>query len=50
MGPEEGHKDDQRAGAPLLWRDAEGAAVLQPREEKALERLHHGLVVFKRSL
>ena len=32
-GPEEGHKDDQRAGAPLLRRQAEGFGLVQPGEE-----------------
>ena len=34
--PEESHEDEQRAGAPLLWGQAERAGVLQPREEKAV--------------
>ena len=34
-GPEEGHKDDQRAAAPPLQRQAEGAGRVQPGEEKA---------------
>ena len=34
-GPEEGHRDDQGAGAPLLQRQAEGAVLVQPAEEKA---------------
>ena len=33
--PEEGHEDDQRAGAPLLWGQAERVGVAQPGEEKA---------------
>jgi len=36
-GLEEGHKDDQRAGAPPLWGQGEGAGALQPGEEKTLE-------------
>jgi len=36
MGPEKGHKDDQRAGAPLLRGQAEGVRSVQPAEEKAL--------------
>lgn len=28
------HKGDPRAGAPLLWRQAERAGVVQPVEEK----------------
>jgi len=31
-GPEEGHKDDQRAGAPLLRRQPEGFGLVQPGE------------------
>ncbi|SGA33987.1 Uncharacterised protein [Chlamydia abortus] len=34
-GPEEGHKDDQGAGAPPLRGQAEGAGLIQPGEEKA---------------
>ena len=34
--PEEGHKADQRAGAPPLQGQAERAGAFQPREEKAL--------------
>ena len=37
-GPEEGHKDDQRAGALPLRRQAEGAGLFQPGEEKASGR------------
>jgi len=33
-GPEEGHKDDQRAGAPPLQRQVEGTGLIQPAEEK----------------
>ena len=36
VGPEEGHKDDQRAGAPLLWGKAERVGVVQPGGQKAL--------------
>lgn len=32
--PEEGHKDDQRARALLLQRQAEGVGVIQPEEER----------------
>ncbi|GAB0192676.1 hypothetical protein GRJ2_001732900 [Grus japonensis] len=31
-----GHEADRRAGAPLLWRQAERVGVVQPGEEKAL--------------
>ena len=34
-GPEESHEDEQRAGAPPLGRQAEGAG-LQPGEKKAV--------------
>ncbi|GAB0197979.1 hypothetical protein GRJ2_002263300 [Grus japonensis] len=30
-----GHGDDPRAGAPLLWRQAERVGIVQPEEEKA---------------
>ena len=36
-GLEEGHKDDQRAGAPPLQGHTERAEALQPAEEKASE-------------
>jgi len=32
VGAVEGHKDDQRAGAPLLWRNVEVAELVQPGE------------------
>ena len=35
-GPEQGHEDSPRAGAPLLRGQAEGAGAVQPGEEKAL--------------
>jgi len=28
-GPEEGHEDDERSGAPLIWRQAERAGLVQ---------------------
>ena len=34
-GPEEGHKDDKKDGAPLLCGKAERIWVIQPGEEKA---------------
>jgi len=46
-GLEEGHKDDQRAGAPILWRQAEGAGLIQSREKKAAGWPHYSLPVFK---
>ncbi|KAJ7411287.1 rna-directed dna polymerase from mobile element jockey-like [Pitangus sulphuratus] len=33
-GSEEGNEDTQRAGVPLLWRQAERAGVFQPGEKK----------------
>ena len=50
MCPEEGHEDDQRAGAPLLQRQAEGAGLVKSGEEKAVGRTHCDLPVLKRSL
>jgi len=47
MGPEEGHKDNQKAGAPLLWRQAEGVELVQPEKEKDPGRPRYGLPVFK---
>lgn len=34
MSPKESHKDDQRVGAALLRRQAQGAGVAQPEEEQ----------------
>ena len=39
-GPEESNEDKQRAGAPLLWRQAEGIGLVQPGKEKAVGRPH----------
>jgi len=49
-GSEEGHEDDQGAGAPPLQRQAEGTGLVHPGEEKAERRLHCSLPVFKRDL
>jgi len=49
-GPEEGHEDDQRAGASPLRRQAEGAGLVHPGEEKAVSRPHWSLPVLKRGL
>ena len=38
-GPEEGHKNDQKAGASPLQRQAEGDGFVQPGEEKAASDL-----------
>lgn len=40
---EENHKDDKRAGAPLLSSQAKGAGLVQSKEEKAPGRPHYGL-------
>ena len=45
MGPEKGHKDDQRTGTPLLRRQAEGAGLVQPGKENALGRPRCGLSI-----
>lgn len=39
VGPEEAKKIDQRAGAPLLQRQAERARVVQPGEEQNSDTL-----------
>ena len=44
-GPEEGHKNDQRAGAHLLRGKAERVGVVQPGEEKAAGRPYCSLPV-----
>ena len=45
MSPEEGHEDYQRAGVPLLQRQAERVRVVQPGEERVLGRPYIGLLV-----
>ena len=40
-----GHKNDPRAGAPLLWGKAERVGAVQPGEEKAVVRPSSGLSV-----
>jgi len=35
-GPEEGHKDDQRAAAPPLWRQTEGAGLVHLEKRRLL--------------
>ena len=47
VGPEEGHIDDQRAGAPPLRRQAEGAGLVQPGEEKGPGKPPCGLPVLE---
>jgi len=44
-GPEEGHKNGQRAGAPLLRRKAETVGAVQPGEEKAPGRPYSRFLV-----
>ena len=44
-GPEEGHEDDPRAGAPLLQGQAEGVGAVQHGEEKAAVRPYSSLPV-----
>lgn len=48
-GAEEGHKDKQRAEAPLLWGQPETVQIVQPEEEKSVQKLHCSLSVFKES-
>ena len=50
MGPEDGHKDDLRAGTHLLWEKAERIGAPQPWEEKALGTPSSGLPVPEGSL
>jgi len=49
-GPEEGYKNDQRTGTPLLLRKAERIGVVQLGEKKALGRPYCSLPVLKWSL
>ncbi|KAK4827360.1 hypothetical protein QYF61_017285 [Mycteria americana] len=49
-GPEEGHENDPRAGAPLLRGQAERVGVVQPGEEKAAGRPYSSLPVLKGGL
>lgn len=46
-GSKGGHKDDQRVGAPLLQKKAEGSMVAQAGEEKVPGRHHCGLSLYK---
>jgi len=50
VGPEEGHKNDQRDGTPLLRGKAERVGAVQPGEEKAPGRPYCGLSVLKGGL
>ena len=47
MDPEEGHKNGQRAGAPLLRGKAERVGAVQPGEEKAPARPYCSLQYLK---
>ncbi|KAK4820564.1 hypothetical protein QYF61_001627 [Mycteria americana] len=49
-GPEEGHENDLRAGAPILRGQAERVRTVQPGEEKATGRPHSSLPVLKGGL
>jgi len=49
-GPEEGQKNDQRAGTPLLRGKAERLGAVQPGEEKAAGRPYSGLPVHEGGL
>ena len=49
-GPKEGYKNDPRAGAPLLWGQAERVRLVQPGEENAEGRPDCSLSVLKGSL
>ena len=46
-GPQKSHEYDQRAEAPLLCRQAEGAGLVQSGEEKGAERHLYGLPISK---
>jgi len=50
VGPEEGHKNHQSAGTPLLRGKAERAGVVQPGEETAPGTPYCSLPVLNRSL
>jgi len=45
VGLEQGHKNDQRAGAPLLGGKAERVRAVQPAEEKAAGTPYRSLSV-----
>jgi len=49
-GPEEGHKNDQRDGTPLLQGEAERVGAVRPGEEKAPGTPYCSLSVFKGGL
>lgn len=47
MGLEEGQEDGQRAGAPLLWREAEKVGIVQLVEENSLGKPYSSFPVPK---
>jgi len=47
VGPEEGHKNGPRTGAPLLQGQADRVGAVQPEGEKAAVRPDCGLSVLK---
>jgi len=49
-GPEEGHKNDQRGGTPLLQGKAERVGAVQPGEEKVLGKPYSSLPVCEEHL
>jgi len=49
-GPEEGHGNDPRTGAPLLRRRDEATGLVQPGKEKAIRIPHCALPLLKVSL
>jgi len=50
VGPEEGHKSDQRAGVPLLRGKAEKDGAVQPGEEKTVGTSYCSLSVIEGGL
>ena len=49
-GPEKGHKNEQRAGAPLIRGKVEGVGVVHPGEEKAPGTPYSDLSIYKKGL
>ena len=49
-GPEDGHKNGQRDGTPLLWGKAERDGAVQPGEEKAVGRPYGDTSILKGGL
>ena len=50
VGPEEGHKHDQRNGIPLPRGKAKRVGAVQPGEEKTLGRPYNSLPVLEEGL